>query len=101
MQSWNLKAAHAHCMANEAELLRSSICGCFDCVETFAPTAVTEWVDDKNGRTALCPKCGIDSVLGDASGYPVAAAEFLNAMNKRWFGLGLSTEPPKRSGEVN
>jgi hypothetical protein len=34
--------------------------------------------------TALCPYCYTDSVLGDASGYPITE-EFLKEMNKRWF----------------
>ena len=33
---------------------------------------------------ALCPACGIDSVLGSASGFPVTP-EFLGRMNACWF----------------
>jgi len=28
--------------------------------------------------------CGIDSVIGSASGYPITT-EFLESMNRRWF----------------
>jgi hypothetical protein len=38
------------------------------------------WID--NGHTALCPHCGIDSVLPDT--VPLEAA-FLEAMRKHWF----------------
>jgi hypothetical protein len=37
--------------------------------------------------TALCPRCGIDSVLDDHSGHPLDA-EFLTAMNAQYFGRG-------------
>ncbi|OWK39493.1 hypothetical protein FRUB_06056 [Fimbriiglobus ruber] len=39
----------------------------------------------REGNTALCPKCGIDSVIGTGSGYPVTA-EFLEQMYEKWFG---------------
>jgi len=34
--------------------------------------------------TALCPRCGIDSVIGSASGYPITA-DFLLMMRKYYF----------------
>ncbi len=44
---------------------------------------INEWVDDDT--TALCPKCGIDSVIGSASEYPVENPAFLNAMHRLYF----------------
>lgn len=35
--------------------------------------------------TALCPRCGIDSVIGSPSGYPVTP-EFLGRTREHWFG---------------
>jgi hypothetical protein len=32
----------------------------------------------------MCPKCGIDSVIGNRSGYPIDKA-FLEAMRSHWF----------------
>jgi hypothetical protein len=52
-------------------------CGCFYCKSIFAPSKIVEWVDDDD--TALCPFCGIDSVIGSASTFPITA-EFLNRM---------------------
>lgn len=43
---------------------------------------IQEWIDD--GDTAICPSCGIDSVIGSASSYPITP-EFLTAMQKFWF----------------
>jgi len=75
--------AHKHCNNNRDELLRSEIAGCFYCCETFAPVEVEDWVD--NEKCALCPRCGIDSVIGSASGYPIGDATFLKSMRKLWF----------------
>jgi len=46
-----------------------------------------EWIDDgvdESDKTAQCPYCGIDSVVGSKSGYPVTP-EFLERMKKHWF----------------
>jgi hypothetical protein len=77
--------AHRHSSFHRAELGRSGWCGCFYCLERFDAREVAEWTD--RGQTALCPYCGIDSVLGDASGYPITE-EFLSAMQVRWFAVG-------------
>ena len=44
-------------------LEKSSVCGCFHCLQTFPSHEITEYVD--KGLTAVCPKCGVDSVIGD------------------------------------
>lgn len=78
-----LKEAHAHSSYHWGELYRSAVCGCFYCCETFSFYEIEEWVD--RGVTALCPECGIDSVIGNASGYPVEEKHFLKAMRGYWF----------------
>ena len=80
-----LDAAHCHSANHRAELEHSDVCCCFYCEKTFSVIDVAEWVEDERG-TALCPFCGIDSVLGSASGFPVADASFIHAMHDRWFG---------------
>ena len=75
--------AHTHTVDHRVELERSNLAGCFYCLEVFRPTEIQEWVDD--GKCALCPKCGIDSVIGDASGFPVTDRHFLEEMNRFWF----------------
>jgi hypothetical protein len=81
-------AAHEHCIYHREEILSSKLCGCFYCLEIFSPSEITNWVDvpeDNNiGQTALCPRCMIDSVIGDESGYPITK-EFLNKMKEHWF----------------
>jgi hypothetical protein len=44
---------------------------------------ILEWTDDD--QTALCPNCGIDSVIGDKTDYPVTDLDFLKQMNTFWF----------------
>ena len=79
-------AAHKHSIFHKSELEQSDLCGCFYCLETFPPSRVENWVDsdDERGETALCPECGIDSVIGSASGFPIET-EFLRKMRNHWF----------------
>ncbi len=78
--------AIAAATGHREDILRSQTCGCFHCLEVFAPGQISEWVDivDGIGNTALCPRCGLDSVLGDASGFPITPT-FLRAMHQQWF----------------
>lgn len=77
-----LKAAHSHSSNHRQVVEQSRVCGCFYCQETFAPATIKEWID--GGETALCPHCGIDSVIGDESKVELSA-EFLEAMHHMWF----------------
>jgi hypothetical protein len=74
--------AHKHSSRHRAELESSEQCGCFYCFAIFPPSEIFDWIDDD--RTALCPRCGIDSVIGTASGFPVTK-EFLERMHGHWF----------------
>lgn len=83
----DVRGAHRHSANHRAELLESNLAGCFYCSQTFPPSLVEEWVDEDengNGTTALCPRCGIDSVIGSASGFPITA-QFLRKMHAYWF----------------
>ncbi len=65
-----------HGTGNRAEIRKSKKCGCFHCLAVFPPQEIEEWVQKWAGaeRTALCPRCNMDSVLGDKCGYPIDAA---------------------------
>lgn len=76
--------AHRFCTANCEQLKASPRCGCFYCERIYDTGEITEWIEDRDGLTALCPHCGIDAVIAEASGYPIAK-EFLHAMNEYWF----------------
>ena len=83
-----MEQAHTYSSNHKPELEKDDICGCFYCEEIFSPSEITEWLIhnnpcDKRG-TAVCPHCGIDSVIGESSGYPITKP-FLRAMKKYWF----------------
>lgn len=76
--------AHKHSTNHRAEIEKSNTCGCFYCLATFSPSEIDEWIKSVNEEFAMCPKCGIDSVIGDASGISIDS-KFLREMNKYWF----------------
>ena len=87
-EKFNLKAAHASSFNSYARIMNEAkICGCFYCGRIFSKKKIEEWADDGNG-TPICPYCGIDSVLDDASGFPITRS-FLNKMCKKYFGEKL------------
>lgn len=46
-------------------LLASDVAACYYCFSEFPPSAVEEWCDGEDqGQTALCPRCGVDAVVG-------------------------------------
>ena len=74
--------AHRFCSLHREQLVKDEICGCFYCCKIFNPSEIEDWCD--NGKTAFCPYCGIDSVIGESSGFPITE-QFLKGMHKRWF----------------
>jgi hypothetical protein len=84
---FDIEPAHKFSSGHRSQVEASETCGCFYCLATFPPTAIEEWVDEDDagvGQTALCPRCGIDSVLGSKAGFPLTQ-EFLGAMKQHWF----------------
>jgi len=76
-------SAHKHVSKHRSEIEESELCGCFYCLQIYQPSIIASWIDDES--TALCPHCGIDSVIGSKSGYPITV-EFLREMKNHWFG---------------
>ncbi len=79
----DFKKAHEHCANNRQEIERSEKCGCFHCIKIFDKSQIKNWLNEKDG-TALCPFCGIDSVIADKSGFSITK-EFLEEMKDFWF----------------
>lgn len=95
-------AAHRHSSHHRQDINRSTQCACFFCCSIFAPSEIVDWVDwpentadgmgddiadeftDENGVTALCPRCGVDAVIGSDAGYPLTNL-FLKKMRQHWF----------------
>ena len=78
----DLLKAHDYSFRNRKQLEKDKKCGCFHCCKIFNPKDIKEWCDEAD--TAICPYCGIDSVIGESSGFPINE-KFLNDMKKHWF----------------
>lgn len=76
--------AHKESSYHRDALRDSELCGCFYCQDVFDYKNINDWCDNEN--TALCPSCGVDSVIGSASGFPMTQ-EFLKAMQAYYFNL--------------
>jgi NAD-dependent SIR2 family protein deacetylase len=79
-----LEIAHDHSTANRGEIQRSATCRCFYCLKQFPPSEISEWIPDRAGETAVCPRCGIDSVIGSVSGIAMSDAVF-EELRDHWF----------------
>lgn len=79
-----MEKAHEYCTANEKALKDSDSCGCFYCLTIYRPSEIKEWIEDKNGNTAICPHCGIDAVLPSNDEHPLNKV-FLQKMHQFWF----------------
>jgi hypothetical protein len=76
--------AHEFSSNHRRQILQDNVCGCFYCLSIFSPKEIIEWVEDRIDGTAICPHCGIDSVIGESAGYPLTK-EFLKQMSDYWF----------------
>lgn len=77
--------AHYFASNNELELSKKTqLCGCFYCKSVFQSNEISKFVGFETPKTALCPKCEIDSVIGEYSGYPITK-EFMKKMYLTWF----------------
>ncbi len=80
----HIRDAHRHSIHHRSEIEASEICGCFYCLAVFPNEEIVDWGQAYEPDTATCPRCGIDSVIGSASGFPIER-EFLEAMKRYWF----------------
>lgn len=78
----DLEAAHKYSSYHREAVLVSDTVGCFYCLCVSEPKSIVEWID--GGETALCPRCGIDSLIPSATGL-LATPGFLEDMSERWF----------------
>jgi len=77
---------HSASIRNKQTILSSVNAGCFHCVSIFPATTVRAWTEEYSpeGQTAMCPNCGIDSVIGDVT-VPDLSMELLRQMKRFWF----------------
>lgn len=68
------------------------IVGCFYCEDQFQAADIEDWCDERGVKrcTALCPSCGIDSVISISDTLKIGVGreefdELLSEMKKYWF----------------
>ena len=87
------ESLHRFSSRNRDALETSARAGCFYCCAIFDPREIKDWVDGRqvetgsldDGITALCPRCGIDSVLPDTIPGTSLTPELLAEMKGHWF----------------
>lgn len=77
-----LEYLHKISMHNRQRLAKAERAGCFYCKKIYVPSEINFWIDDET--TAMCPRCGIDSVLAETDGV-VITPELLAKMHNRYF----------------
>lgn len=84
--------ASYHSFYNYEEVIKSQYAGCYHCKQYFETKLINEEehciATTPHGTqepTVFCPFCGIDAIIGDASGYQVTDFKFLNYMNDKAF----------------
>lgn len=89
-----IKLLHEHCSDNELEILQSDKCSCFFCRQTYSARNVNDWATEDGKMTAICPECGMTSVIGDACGIPMDKT-LLKEMNLQYFGENYMEKHPE------
>jgi hypothetical protein len=64
------------------ELFWRGSCGRLNCLEGFKGSGIDVWLDEMN---PLCPRCGVDSALGELQGYDISK-DALAIRRERSFG---------------
>ena len=79
-----LRDAYIGTMRNREELEQSKTCVCLSCRRFFGPEEIEAYTD--NDETGICPYCGVDALLGNASEVKM---EDLVALNKKYFNYDM------------
>ncbi len=84
-----IKKAHQATFANEKQIMESDSCTCFYCGHTFNPRIEQKlsWIEERPplDKTLQCPMCGIDCMIGSASGFPIHDESFIKRCTEAWF----------------
>ena len=67
---------------NKNEIKSCNNCGCYSCKNIISSKEIERWTD--NWETAICPKCGIDSIIPEAGDFELNE-EFLSEAHNYWF----------------
>jgi len=70
------------CFKNKSRISTSTQAGCIHCCAIFEAKEITEYTD--SNATCLCPKCQVDAVVGDSSGFPIDS-ENIKKGHEYWY----------------
>jgi len=92
MSDYDLKKMHGLATLNRHAIEASDQIGCFYCERIWDPLEfpIKEWIDEKadtlgdGNATAMCPFCGIDSILAKLSVGEITV-RMLDLMRRHWF----------------
>jgi hypothetical protein len=82
MKDIDFNQTHELSNDNREKLSQANVCGCFYCLRIFDPKEIV-W-EPTEDDTAMCPYCGIDSVIAGSKGLPITK-ELLQKMRQFWF----------------
>ncbi len=82
MNQKSIEQAIKYATSNERALSNSDMAGCYYCKNIYPSNEVTDFLETE--RTALCPRCGIDSVIPSNSPIKLSPKN-LSELNKYWF----------------
>lgn len=88
-----LRKLHRKSFLNWASVEKSSFCGCFYCLSMFPAEEAVKLEEGEGNACALCPRCGVDSVLGDVE--VALTSELLHELHSFAFRV-KKTEPFER-----
>lgn len=97
MNKDELLRLHSFSSMNRDALSVEQTCGCFYCRRIFSSSEIKDFVD--NGRTALCPFCGIDAVIGESCGFEITD-KLLRSMHLAFFESGTGNTVSTPFGNV-
>ena len=84
MTAEELLKIHKLSSNHKKSLIKEDVCGCFYCLSIFSPKLITDWIEDENDLTAICPYCGIDSIIPKCYSYQLNK-ELLQEMREYFF----------------
>lgn len=76
-----VEEASKYSIRNKDSIEKSEFCSCYYCFSTFKKDEIINWTDSK--QTAICPKCSVDSVLGDS--IISFSKDFFEKLHQYWF----------------
>ncbi len=62
---------------NKEIIKKSNKVACYYCLNIYDATHIRDYTDD---NTAICPFCDVDTIIGDATNYPIEDKNFLEHM---------------------